>query len=283
MHYHAIHVRSVAYVSSKKSQDPGSRKWSDWATLQASEAWKWSKRFGTSYLSLSFILHKGWGCNLSSNKKCGTSLLQGENSKSWQSSFHHGCMTLNTFSVKLLHKNFSQLRCHDFPPFVWPYGDMSHPRLPTIHRSHWGASSTMTASKPMNIRSSNWIWKTSDLITRADTGQPGNGEQCQRVSKTLISTASSQCSTISSQKDHNVIMCHCSYFVPLNIQGTSTRHCTQFMLCSWIVSARPKFVVLHISPGSKSICLEDTLKESCFHRHTRRKMIEAIWYLYSCY
>lgn len=195
MHYHAIHVRSVAYVSSKKSQDPGSRKWSDWATLQASEAWKWSKRFGTSYLSLSFILHKGWGCNLSSNKKCGTSLLQGENSKSWQSSFHHGCMTLNTVSVKLLHKNFSQLRCHDFPPFVWPYGDMSHPRLPTIHRSHWGASSTMTASKPMNIRSSNWIWKTSDLITRADTGQPANGEQWQRVSKTLISTASSQCAS----------------------------------------------------------------------------------------
>lgn len=90
-------------------------------------------------------------------------------------------------------------------PFVWPYGDMSHPRLPTIHRSHWGAQSTMTASKPMNnIRSSNWIWKTSDLITRADTGQPANGEQWQRVSNTLIRTASSQCITISSQKDHNV-------------------------------------------------------------------------------
>lgn len=33
------------------------------------------------------------------------------------------------------------------------------------------------------------------------------------------------CITISSQKDHNVIMCHCSYFFPLNVQGTST-HCT---------------------------------------------------------
>ena len=283
MHFHAIHVRSVAYVSSKKSQDPGSRKWSDWATLQASEAWKWSKRFGTSYLSLSLFLHKGWGFNLSSNKRCGTSLLQGfltlnlGNPHStmvvwlWILSVSNYCTRISPSCDVMIHP--------------WKYGlsETCHiqdcrPSTAHIegHNQQWLLPNQWTTS------GRNWIWKTSDQITRADTGQPGNGEQWQRVSNTLISTASSQCITISSQKDHNVIMCHCSYFFPLNIQGTSTRHCTQFMLCSWIVSARPKFVVLHISPGSKSICLDDTLKETCFHRHTRRKMIEAIWYLYSC-
>ena len=204
----------------KSHRTPGPASDQNWATLQASEAWKWSKRFGTSYLSLSFFLHKGWGFNLSSNKRCGTSLLQGfltlnlGNPHStmvvwlWILSVSNYCTRISPSCDVMIHP--------------WKYGlsETCHiqdcrPSTAHIegHNQQWLLPNQWTTS------GRNWIWKTSDLITRADTGQPGNGEQWQRVSNTLISTASSQCITISSQKDHNVIMCHCSYFFPLNIQG----------------------------------------------------------------